>query len=1054
MTNQYVLRDFALLRTPRLPVEFLARLSQSAESLDGVVRELLSQAFFDEALFIASPSLWERARDWIKEPHENPGVAVSIGKYIQRMSSRATPFGLFATTLTVRVNQPGSTLRAPFERELIRSVKVDSQLAAKLCAVAYRDEARLRLLRLYPNDTLQVQGGTARYIAFDYTDAGVRKYRLAEIEWSPFLKEVLEIAREGLTIGQLVDRVATEFETNVDRAHLTDLVTALFDQQILTVDYLLRLTAGDVFDSLVKELPPGLIEGTDRLSSIIRKLQELNCSQPGVAAERYWEIRDDFSALGIDHPIQTTFHVEQHAIPESAIAISTDITDRIHHGVNLYLKMISTRSVLDDFRDEFVDRFGDSEVPLLVALDEATGIAFNPHSGERPSIIRGIMFGAMDADRRQIRESPGSSGALCRFLQDGMRAGDGDYLELSAEVVERIAASNFSPFSSPSSLAWCSLWGDESSSLVEIRPRFSAQPGRIFGRFANNNQQLHAELQGLIESADPEGEIAAEIVHLPQDRLGNIACRPNLSEYEIGIRTGTSPMATAIPLNDLMVSVISNKVRIRSASLGAFVSLRMSNAHNYSAPESLSIYQFLNALANDGQVSQSLISPRAAFPEWRCTPGLTYKGSIIERPTWLLDEKDLLTLQDLAPSERYSLIQQWRGEYRWPRWVAIASTDNVLPIDLDCAWMVGTFASELRRMTTATLTDVFPLGLRPYVRGRDGRYSNELLIPIVRAAPPLRGHIATDEARGQAVAPFSTEVKKSAGSDWLHFQVYVQPSLQNRALREIRKRLESLQAQHGIVWFYVRYRDKRGSHLRIRMHGSKDQLVTTAFGEFAAALSALESDGVISEYSVGSYLREATRYGGHQALRLCEEIFCRDSQVCLRFIDQAGEECDYGIAGIFAADQMLIGLGLESIDQRLQFAKRASADFGREFGFGISAHKAMGRRYKELLPEYLKASADLTSSLSTCFLPCNDELFNRWLQIESIVLDSSKRYEIRWSLVHMRLNRILDRAQRNQEAVIWDMLRRILERKKHLPERAAHESSYGEGKSKHFHDIR
>lgn len=1031
MTSQYLLGDFALLRVPRLPIEVLERLSQSSDSPDEVVRELLTHAFFDEALFVASPSLWERARSWIERPQDNPGVAVSIGKYIQRMSSRATPFGLFATTMTVRVNQPGSPLRAPFERELMRSVKVDSQLAAKLCAVACRDEARLRLLRVYPNDTLQVQGGTARYIAFDYTDVGVRKYRLAEIDWNPFLKEVLDIAREGLTLGSLVERVASEFETDVDKGHLTGLMTALFEQQILTVDYLLRLTAGDVFENLVNELYPNPIDRTGRIGSITGKLADLNRRQARVSPEKYQAIRDDFSILGVDHPIQTAFHVEQHALLEDTIAVPTDIADRIHDGVNLYLRMTSTRSILDDFREEFVDRFGDSEVPLLVALDEATGIAFNPHSGERPSIVRGIMFAAADAGRRQPRENPESCGALCRFLQDGMRTGSGNYIELSAEVIERVAMSNASPFSSPSSLAWCSLWGDESSSIVEIRPRFTAQPGRILGRFTSNDEFLHVELRDLLRRVDPEGEIAAEIVHLPQDRLGNIACRENLSDYEVGIRTGTNPLATALPLNDLMVSVIANRVRIRSASLGAFVSLRMSNAHNYSSPECLSIYQFLNALANEGQISQSLVSPRAAFPEWRCTPGLTYKGLIIERPTWLLDEQDLLVLRDHASAERHSLIQRWRLEYGWPRWVAIASTDNVLPVDLDCAWMVRAFANELRRMKTATLTDVFPLGLRPYVQGSDGRYSNELLVPITRGAS-LRSQVAPYSGSDRSIARFSPEVKRAVGSDWIHFQVYVQPSLQNRTLRTIHNRLSARLAQEGITWFYVRYRDKRGSHLRIRLHSPWGQLISSALTEFATTLSALEADGLISDFSLGSYVREVTRYGGHQALRVCEEIFCRDSQVCLSFIDRVDDGYDYSVAGILAAEQMLVSLGLVSADQQLEFATRAAADFGREFGFGINAHRAIGRRYKELLPEYLTVSAQATASPVTCFSVCNDELMAKWLQIESIVVDLSKRYEIRWSLVHMRLNRMLDRAQRNQEAVIWDILRRILERKKHL----------------------
>ena len=62
--------------------------------------KLLDNAKFIEALYLASPVLYQEAINWkegkITDSKKLQKIPISLGKYYLRMCSRCTPFGLFA----------------------------------------------------------------------------------------------------------------------------------------------------------------------------------------------------------------------------------------------------------------------------------------------------------------------------------------------------------------------------------------------------------------------------------------------------------------------------------------------------------------------------------------------------------------------------------------------------------------------------------------------------------------------------------------------------------------------------------------------------------------------------------------------------------------------------------------------------------------------------------------------------------------------------------------------------------------------------------------------
>src|SRR4029434_10601232 len=125
---------------------------------------------------------------------------------------------------------------------------------------------------------------------------------------------------------------------------------------------------------------------------------------------------------------------------------------------------------------------------------------------------------------------------------------------------------------------------------------------RILGRFCGADPELrrHVERHLRVEEAFDPDAVYAEIVHLPEGRIGNVLCRPVLRDYEIPyIGKAGAPADRQIPVTDLMVGIQDGRVVLRSRRLGKRVVPRLTSAHGYHT-RGLGVYRFLCSLQNQG----------------------------------------------------------------------------------------------------------------------------------------------------------------------------------------------------------------------------------------------------------------------------------------------------------------------------------------------------------------------------------------------------------------------------------------------------------------------
>src|SRR5262249_2225599 len=131
---------------------------------------------------------------------------------------------------------------------------------------------------------------------------------------------------------------------------------------------------------------------------------------------------------------------------------------------------------------------------------------------------------------------------------------------------------------------------DSEAALAEgqFRVRLSGGSGppgaRLLGRFCHGDEHLTTFVREYVAAEErlrPHA-IFAEIVHLPDGRIGNPLLRPLLRDWELPyLGCSGAPSERQISLDDLRVSVREGRVVLRSQRLGREILPRLTSANAY-----------------------------------------------------------------------------------------------------------------------------------------------------------------------------------------------------------------------------------------------------------------------------------------------------------------------------------------------------------------------------------------------------------------------------------------------------------------------------------------
>jgi thiopeptide-type bacteriocin biosynthesis protein len=564
----------------------------------------------------------------------------------------------------------------------------------------------------------------------------------------------------------------------------------------------------------------------------------------------------------------------------------------------------------------------------------------------------------------------------------------------------------------------------------------------VVGRFCHADPALLAFVQDHLQAEEacrPE-QVFAEIVHLPEGRVGNILCRPVLREYEIPYlgRSG-APADRQIPVTDLLVSVRGGRIVLRSRRLGREVVPRLTTAHNYSR-RSLGLYRFLCRLQAQN-VARSLNWDWGPLDDAPFLPRVVSGRSVLSRAYWHLTEPEVRMLRQAETASGFADVQKWRAERRLPRHVALADGDNELVVDLDNVLSLEALSHQLRGRRRALLVEMFPGPEELCVSGPEGHFVHEVVVPFVRADRVQEDRVQEEhpESRPGRLPDATTSVRRRfpPGSEWLYAKLYAGAAAADHVLTQLIGPLVDSAVASGTAdsWFFIRYGDPDW-HLRVRVHGEPERLDAEVLPRLEAVAAAAVDAEQVWRVQLDTYERELERYGGDRGIELAEQVFHADSEAVLAILRSLSGDDGLDLRWRLALrgiDLLFEALGL-SLEEKRSVAREAREGYGREFGVGGSFRGAVGQRYRTERMN-VEALLDPGQDPSDRLAPGLEALRRRSVRLAPLgaelreLADSGRLPvalpDLATSYAHMHVNRLLRSAQRAQELVLYELLDRF-----------------------------
>ena len=1002
-----------IVRTPSL--------SFNDDISEEFLKQLLVNPAFAEALYLASPVLFQEAINWkdgkITNPKKLLKIPLSLGKYYTRMCSRCTPFGLFAGCGVI---EWGDENNLELSSETKRKTRLDMHFAGALAQKLSEIPAIKYALKYSQNSSIYRIGEEIRYIEYNYID-GQRKHQISSIIWSNYIQMVLDLCKSGAKVHEIIPHI---IDDDISEEQATFFVEQLIDSQLL-VNELEPAITGKEFTSQIKKILISNSSISNLLAIIETQLKMIDAN-----------INNEIT---IYH--QVIESIKSFEIPfEEGKLFQTDLVKlfnktQINSDYQLILKEIFDLSKkiaintgnqhLKGFKSAFFNRYETAEIPILIALDTETGIGYGDlGKGKDTPITEGLNLPEIENKILNFSQNLFQQ-YLYKLWIEANR--NGYYqVDLNEEDLKKYAIN--STQTPPSNSIIFRLTGDEVFPIYLESIRDSSAVN-LLGRFAHADHEVLEIIQNIAdnEQAQNPNVIFAEIVHLPENRTGNILLHPPFRQYEIPYLAKSSLSDEfQIPLDDLMISVDlqRDKVILRSKRLNKEIIPRLSNAHNYSQ-NSLPLYNFLcdlqtQNLQNNFDLGWPSVAPNAVF-----NPRLTYKNMVISLATWQFEKKDFIDLTTCKSDNLLPKIHAFRKLWNLPERFVLADFDNELLVNTNNILSVQIWIDSIKNREKIALKEFFYSPENSVVKNGLGQgFTNQFIAAFMNENTVYQGLDADFKFE-------KNEIQRnfSVGSEWIYFKFYMGVKVGDNFLSQAIKPLTEELINQKLIdkWFFIRYADPE-KHLRFRVHLSDLAVIGKVFLLVNNFIQPFENEGIIWKIQVDSYQREIERYGS-EVMELTETLFYEDSTAILSMIDQTvGEEREIirWQWCLKAIDTYLNDFGLTLIEKK-ELMEKMKTNFANEFHIDKPLKIQLDQYFRNnrtnierILDDKLNEIHEY-SPLFQAIIDKSKQSKNSIDQIKSLKI-KDKLSNYLYDTIHMTVNRTISDNQRVHELVMYDFL--------------------------------
>lgn len=731
MKKQFKIFPFSqyVVRTPLFPISLYQDLSANYSRKNAI--NIYNQPLIREALNLASPELVKELDKWINNDlnfvdNKKTALELTLLKYIARMSSRCTPFGLFAGCSVGKIeSQTNVVLKHSIKHK--RFTQFDMQFwVALLQNIASRKTA-IYNLKYFPNSSIYELGDFYRYIAYKYVKTN-REHTITAFRKSEVLKEILLKAKLGLTVKEMVSVIA---DNDSERAEAQKFIIQLIDTQFLISEIDAAITSNNKFNRVLSILKnvSDLKKEYHFLENINKQILDLDKSLIPTA-HQYQEIKDLIRKEGFEYDEKYLFQTDLNTTTV-ANTLSKSSIEKVAQSLR-FLNGIQPKTSFNDiqnFSTAFTKRYESQEMPIMIVLDTESGLGYPVNQGMNDSheILEAFSFKSK-AKQKENQVWTSYDFILEKKLQESI-LNNCNKIELSE--------SDFPDFdvsldNAPATFSVMIEVYDNEKIAIESSGNISA--AKLFGRFCNGNSAIHELTKEIINKEEnyyPD-KILAEIVHIPQSRTGNILRRPVLRKYEIAYLANSGvENKNSIELNDLFISVKNAKIILRSKKLDKEIIPCLSNAHNYSN-SSNPLYHFLCDLQGQNTKPIHRFNWGVLESHYNFFPRVEHKEVILSKARWIISKLEINSFSNLKTPHLLKAFSKWKTTRGIPRFVNWVNADNTLLLDLQTEIGIELFLKSTQNRDKIILEEFLFTGESIIRNNLQEGFCNQFIVPFYK----------------------------------------------------------------------------------------------------------------------------------------------------------------------------------------------------------------------------------------------------------------------------------------------------------------------------------
>lgn len=691
------------------------------------LKAICNNSIFQEAIYLASPYVYNELIRWLNSekefsPKEFQRLKTTILKYFSRTSTRCTPFGLFSE---VGLGTFSNELKINYNYNLnkIRDTKLDMHFLVGLAQHFVQiPEIRNHLL-FFPNNSIYQVGNKIRFVEYEYTKEK-REYIISSAPLSKALQQVLNFSVQGKTMLQIAKCI---IDDDITQEEAIEFIEELIDNQVLVSELEPIVSGSDFLEMMISILNRiGARNENEFLVSVQRKLKELD-QNIGNSTSSYKEIEKLIQSFDVEYKSNHLFQTDLYC--KEIVRIPSFWKKELKQVIS-FLNKISLpqkETHLEKFKKTFYERFETQEVSLSYALDTEVGIGYR-----QDTAIKGLHPYLEDLELPLPRvksniniELDPIQQILNEKLQEALTENQNE-IELSDEDFKDFEE-NWNDLSDTISFM-AEIVSERNQEKLFLNGGGGSSAANLLGRFCSEKSGVQDLTQKITQKEEELSHdfILAEIIHLPEARIGNIIRRPTFRQYEIPyLAQSVLAKENQIPVDDLYISLKNDRIVLRSKKLNKEVKPYLTNAHNYSA-DPLPVYHFLCDLYSQNIRSGLYFNWGDLKHIYNFLPRVEYKNIILSKASWKITNKEinkfslLISDKDLIFTE----LENWRKLKQIPQWIQWVKSDNKLTVNLENYDLVKMFIDSVKNENSIVIEE--------FLYNENDDFKHEFIFPMYK----------------------------------------------------------------------------------------------------------------------------------------------------------------------------------------------------------------------------------------------------------------------------------------------------------------------------------